>query len=450
MVDAPPPSYEEVIRAEGAGIENSYPNQSLRSAGSDLRFTFIDFTANCLIEKNKFFKCEYEKFCILIKEANEWLAQNATFAVINCEVLCCQKDGVSLPLQTDKSYQIPQTRTEQNGEVSTEYKYLNLVKFLRVYLRSKNPGEPLEADQIGHTCIQPTNRDKSMPSSYSYYSYDDTLIKFNSTNKACPVEGRINNVERIGLNREKNPEELKQYEDSDKIFHVPLCTMVYYIRGQSADPRIPIENADFIPAVIQNSSCFYFRKHESFTSLMSRIQTWVRTNSFINILNLQTIQVSFNKAKREDVAYDPGYFRTKYTLKPYVRFIRIYFTRTFDAEPRPDFTISCRTFLPALQSRTAKGRSPTFETMSSLLRREIFPFLQYNSKAKIINAETLPYLYKAKVDDMQSYTGDSEVYAYISCIRIFFEGLVTEPPPGYIPLSNHPRIYEDAEECCLL
>lgn len=54
----PPPSYEEVMRADGAGIENlASPVPSV-----PLRFTFVDFTANCLIERNKFTKCEYEKF----------------------------------------------------------------------------------------------------------------------------------------------------------------------------------------------------------------------------------------------------------------------------------------------------------------------------------------------------------------------------------------------------
>lgn len=128
----------------------------------------------------------------------------------------------------------------------------------------------------------------------------------------------------------------------------------------------------------------------------------------------------------------------------------MYFTRPTNPIERPDFVISCRTFVPGLQSRTARGRSPKFETLSSLLRREIFPFLQYNSKAKIINAETLPYLYKAKLDEMQGYSGDSQCYAYVSCIRIFFEGNVSEPPPGYIPVSRPPNVYEDVDDCGLL
>lgn len=106
--------------------------------------------------------------------------------------------------------------------------------------------------------------------------------------------------------------------------------------------------------------------------------------------------------------------------------------------------LNSRTFSPALFVQKTCGFHE-FETLDKLFEREIIPFLNYNSNARIINVETVT-CNATDESELMVYTKKKRPEIKLTCIRLYFDTSVVDPPPGYIHKSD-PPIFED-DGCC--
>lgn len=92
--------------------------------------------------------------------------------------------------------------------------------------------------------------------------------------------------------------------------------------------------------------------------------------------------------------------------------------------------LTFRCFCPGLKSEDKENGIRTYESLDRLWCREVIPFANYNSHAKIINVETIAYnLY---TDGLSMLNIKRKCFKKLLHVRVYFDGPVADPPPGFI------------------
>lgn len=195
---------------------------------------------------------------------------------------------------------------------------------------------------------------------------------------------------------------------------------------------------------------------------MGKVQDWMYCQNSIRVTNIQTLNVCFKKginyakknyfyffsflsAQKPNLTLRIDYLRSKYSLDTCLRIIRVYYvTRQEGLIERP-FNLTYKTFVPPILEKKNHGHS-NYEPMNILFKREISPFIKFNSPTKVINYETIPYYYKTKTEETTSM--GNYRYVYLICIRVYFDGPIEEPPKGYIEPHDGPSTVFD--NCSIL
>lgn len=157
------------------------------------------------------------------------------------------------------------------------------------------------------------------------------------------------------------------------------------------------------------------------------------------------IQYCFLLVDKPDVGQRLDYFRSKYCLTRYIRIICVFYTIGNGVSFEKPLSLSCKTFVPSIYEHS--HTFDKYEPSDVFFKREIMPFICYNSKTDVINFEIVPYFVKTDVNEMKSWSSHMK-YRLVLCFRIYFNGPVENPPVGYIQPPPSPLLKE--EICCSL
>ncbi|CAD5120482.1 DgyrCDS9048 [Dimorphilus gyrociliatus] len=432
----PPPSYNEVVRTHA----NDIALHQIPFSIPNIRVTFMDFLPVCIRDNDIFSNTRYEPFSKLIDKANNWLSEHNNFAVINCETVCAAKDP-------EKSY-IDSKLTSLTPAILEESEFsINMIKFLRLYLRSKTETDPSEANQIGYYNIVPNLNDSENENSIQKHGpIESTIRKFNNFILQNSINGKIINLETVGYSKKhfpENPEESRYHENTFDNSENSIILRIFYMKGSPTYEQIG--TIEFLPNHNNYGRNSPVAVYDSTGELIERAQRWLEQHNTARVLNLQTTNIDFKKAMKKETLRSIEDLRSKYCLEKTLSSLRLYYI--IGESPLSFSTIggiSARTFTPALLVQKT-CRMHEFETLDKLFEREIIPYLNYNSNARIINAETVPY-FISNSSELSVYSKKRRPEIILTCIRIYFDTPVSEPPPGFIHKSE-PPIFEQ-EGCC--
>ncbi|CAD5120484.1 DgyrCDS9050 [Dimorphilus gyrociliatus] len=399
---------------------------------------YIDFVPICTQSSKIFSSPKFEDFRELVKKANQWLTENDHYAVDQCETF-----GVTRDSKVDIGTAVNSQSTKFNvNEISHSgyVKYdLDIVYCLRLYVRFKTNNEPMDSNHISYINAIPEMITSGCCTEPKFESFNKTMQNFNESLKDSFFPGKILNMENISIPRDGhhyNEDRTGFQEDNSSTEHKLSILRVYFLQqGQSS--RESIGCKDFIPSITKVGGCCSSNDYETDEVVLVKVRNWVKSQTGIRITNIQTINVDDRGALKTGASQKCEYIKSKYALTPHFRIIRVFYASEPGSCTYKPINLTWRNFTPAITVNKPTN-SDEYETFDLLYKREILPFINYNSNAKVINFEIIPIFPPTKYVTL------------ISSVRIYFHGTIQEPPAIVLGNVQHPKEVETSKNCNIL
>lgn len=414
--------------------------------------TYVDFTVGPLRAQ--------------MQNLNAWLQKHKEYRVISCETLEIPREnqGVSLGDASNITNVV-----QFNLRVASNVQY---IRVLRVWLTPSVQSSDLPPQQVSFTDVVPLNKKTKK---LSFESMPQTIGNFNEKMKKFPLPGRILNIQMLRLKfREKGQPSQERFEentftwiregdDSPEYYYLSYLR-VYYIVGlpQPHGAIVQINYEDFIPKQCEDSKSN--KDFETFGLPAQRAQNWIMQNVDKKFLNVQTIEHLFVKspgskfeAKTSKVLLkdaDLGDIRRLKFLRLYYEYY-LHVDGSFSPGYNPIY-LSYKTFCPVKIQREVKNDPPIYENGLDSWRRAT-AWLKV-TEVKVIGAETVPVtvypgakcVYGAHEESFLTGRSDHWREFITYTVRVYINGVYTEPPPNLLPrLPALPEV-SDSKDCVIL
>ncbi|XP_050411964.1 uncharacterized protein LOC126826892 isoform X1 [Patella vulgata] len=463
----PPPSYEEAM--------GQYQSSVCKNEQELPPLAYIDILPKCLVPgavENKI-PPKFQSFSEVLKDANAWLQCNPGIRVWKCET-------VERKVEKGPTIYLDSTLLHE-----PTYGFIAYVIGLRLWL-TKNKDSDCAVQQLGVYNVVPEK--KEIPVSYragfmgggmaiggsfvmapgtigranlrlqsiiTYEGLAKTLERINNKFKVTPLPGSILSIETrknkiaegfgsIDIDPEVTSWSEKGATTSKRYVHI---MRIFYVHGQPANQEIYMHEVK--PEMIYPSELSKPAKFEHFQEVLKKTQSWLKCQSGIQILNLDTrdavVHEAFGNTQVDSDSTDE--FNSAMIDSKYLRFIRIFYC--------PNINMSyTSTMLTSRLFEPVRTGIKSFETMSETMKR-VEAYLNLTG-LPIMNVETVHYLYNSNyhtgVDVDRSYNKIPQTSAkyWLTTIRLYFPTVYQEPSPLSLPPVKDWKLKDGSSSCSIL
>ncbi|XP_050411989.1 uncharacterized protein LOC126826892 isoform X2 [Patella vulgata] len=289
----------------------------------------------------------------------------------------------------------------------------------------------------------------------TYEGLAKTLERINNKFKVTPLPGSILSIETrknkiaegfgsIDIDPEVTSWSEKGATTSKRYVHI---MRIFYVHGQPANQEIYMHEVK--PEMIYPSELSKPAKFEHFQEVLKKTQSWLKCQSGIQILNLDTrdavVHEAFGNTQVDSDSTDE--FNSAMIDSKYLRFIRIFYC--------PNINMSyTSTMLTSRLFEPVRTGIKSFETMSETMKR-VEAYLNLTG-LPIMNVETVHYLYNSNyhtgVDVDRSYNKIPQTSAkyWLTTIRLYFPTVYQEPSPLSLPPVKDWKLKDGSSSCSIL
>lgn len=399
---------------------------------------FVDILPRCVSSGGILSESKYERFDVLIKKANNWLASNPDKRVKTVE---------SIEIKRKSLGEMNPNRAGYTTHGHLDMKYF---RALRLWVVKRDVDDPPEPQRIAHFNVVPKSLGNGglFSSRPKYESYRKTIERLNARLRNNPLQGRVINLETQDMKYHTgiggvNPDETYWRESKHGKYFINILRIFYEV-GPPRHEEIGF--ADFKPAMTEDGGILGKAHFESFRATVSHAARWIAQHPELNIVSVQSCDYKMKYNDAVDT-HRTAYFEQGEAYTYFLRIIRVGYVfstmpPSYGQGENESVNLTYKTFRPIRYSGN-------YETISQTVRRACEWIRQ--TGAHLISAETVPvrldggYQHGNPEVTYTRLAGSRKQVRWMYVVRCYFSNRYTEPHAAV-----HYRNTEQYDDCCTL